>query len=72
VADRLLKKKMWSLKRVLVIAGITSLAAAALKPRHDFGKNQVQVKHLMRDDSPMTFVPTLQILLSLVKFAGTS
>ena len=36
-------------------------AAAALKPRHDFSKNQVQEKQSRRDDSPMTYVPTLQI-----------
>jgi hypothetical protein len=47
------------------------VAAAALKPRHYFSKNQVQEKHRTRDDSPMTYVPALQILLSLVKFAGT-
>ena len=29
------------------------IAAAALKPRHYFSKNQVQVKQLTRDNSPM-------------------
>ena len=49
-----------------------NLAAAAIKPRHDFSKKQVQVKRLIRNDSSMSFVPALQMLLSLVKFVRTS
>jgi hypothetical protein len=47
-------------------------AAAALKPRHHFIKKQVQAERLVRDDSPMAYVPTLHILLSLVKFIRIS
>jgi hypothetical protein len=43
------------------------LAAAALKPRHDFSKKLVQEKHRTLDDSPMTFIPALQLFLSFLK-----
>jgi hypothetical protein len=48
------------------------LAAAALKPRHEFSKKQVQEKQFARDDSPMKYVPTLQMLLSIVRLVRAS
>ena len=113
MADLIIRKKRWSLKRILTIGGITSLvvlasasyfftsgksrlnvepdritavtvtkrssyqtdcdsATAAIVPRHDFSKKQAQVTHQEHYGSSMTFVPTLQMLVSLMKFVRSS
>ena len=47
-------------------------AAAAIVPRHDFSKKQAQAIHQEHYGSSMTFVPTLQMLVSLIKIVRSS
>ena len=68
MADGIIKKKEWSLKRVLIIAGITFLVALGSASYYlTSGKSRLNL-----EPDRITVAPTLQMLLSLVKFAGSS
>jgi HlyD family secretion protein len=68
MADGIIKKKKWSLKRVLIIAGITFLVALGSASYYlKSGKSRLNL-----EPDRITVAPTLQMLLSLVKLAGSS
>jgi HlyD family secretion protein len=68
MANRIIKKKKWSLKRTLTIAGVTFLVALGSASFYlTSGKSRLNL-----EPDRITIAPTLQMLLSLVKFAGSS
>jgi HlyD family secretion protein len=68
MANRIIKKKKWSLKRTLTIAGITFMVALGSASYYlTSGKSRLNL-----EPDRITVAPTLQMLLSLVKFAGSS
>ena len=103
MVNRIIKKKEWSLIKILAMAGIVSLVAMAsasyyftygktrlhvesdrissmgshyqtdsdslaLVQKRDLIKKQPEVNHRTDNRSSMSYVPTLQMLVSLIKF----
>jgi flagellar basal body-associated protein FliL len=73
MVGRIIKKKKWSLIMILAIAGIVSLLAITSASYYfNFSKKQAVVNHRTDNKSSMSYVPTLQMLASLIKIVRSS
>src|ERR1700759_766256 len=69
MANRMIKNKSWSLIKILAIAAIVSLVAVASAGYYfNYSKKQNEVNRRTDNKSSMSYVPTLQMLASLMKF----
>ena len=71
--NRIIKNKEWSLIKILAIAGIVSLVAMASASYYfNVSKKQSEVNRRTDNKSSMSYVPTLRMLASLMKFVRSS
>ena len=73
MVNRIIKNEEWSLIKIIAIAGFVSLVAmASASYYYNCSKKQSEVNRRTDNKSSMSYVPTLQMLASLMKFVRSS